>query len=106
MIESMLSRLAVGFIRSHDSVSVRIARVVTDFDRSAEVDSIAGGMISNDLQDWQALLQVPDAPIQPAQFLLTVDVFGILLTVALRGSRGQCFHNITAPKPDVIELLL
>ena len=51
-------------------------------------------------------MQVTNPPVDPAEFLLAIDVLGVLRPIALGRGGRQGFDDVTPPDPQPGEFLL
>src|SRR5690606_18892553 len=91
----------IGFVRADDAiVRDRAGGDVLHLDTGSEEHRVrVRGHSIDYAQRFQPLAQVAHPPVDLAQLLLAVGVFGVLGAIAFGGSGGQRLHHLGAPDP-------
>jgi hypothetical protein len=97
----------IELVRADDTVDPFPAVVVLQGDPGAEEHQFRiGRWTGYHLQLRQTLLQVAHAPVDLAQFLLAVDIFRVLRTIAFGCGGGQGTGDTRAAFPQFLQFLL
>ena len=63
-------------------------------------------MLSYYIQCRQSFLQIANSPIQTTKLLFSVDVLGVLGSIAFGGSFSESFYDIATTEPNAIQFSL